>query len=451
MKPAVDAWDGADVVLDESACPICYRDSCEDKDHEARVRGEMLSDEPVSMTETAVADHARRVEVAYNQERARREARQRIADEERGPVERPAFLTVRDRLARPRPPIQSRIEGWQQQGTRVVFAAQNKSGKTVGTQNVIRSLVDGDPWLGRYTVTRVTGIVCVLDFEMNEAQLDDWLRDQRIIHDDRIIAESMRGQAGTFDITDPTVRVRWAAWLRDRSVAYLILDCLRPCLDAIGLDENHDAGKFLVAFDALLAEAGISEAMVVHHMGHSNERSRGDSRILDWPDANWMLVRENNEPTSTRFIKAYGRDVEQPEQRLAYDAATRRLSVDGGSRREQAAVEVLDAVLDALDSSTGALSVRKIQSALKGTEHSRDTVRAAIKHGVKTGAITTEPGPQNAILHRRNPQCAAVCDERAAHGPSECASAYIDTHTHTVAPLTEDTETARTLTPPKGQ
>jgi hypothetical protein len=217
---------------------------------------------------------------------------------------------------------------------------------------------------------------------------------------------------------------------------------LRPCLDAIGLDENHDAGKFLVAFDALLAEAGISEAMVVQHMGHSNERSRGDSRILDWPDANWMLVRETADPTSTRFIKAYGRDVEQPEQRLAYDPATRRLSVDGGSRREQATVDALDAVLDVLDGATEAQSGRAIETLLDESEHGRASIRAAIKQGIITGAIITEPGPRNAILHRRNTQCAGVRHQCAGTVETECASASKGrTLTHSLSPTKKQVAT----------
>ena len=287
--------------------------------------------------------------------------------------------------------------------------------------------------------------VMLLDFEMSEAQLDLWFRDQRIIRDDQVIAEPLRGKASTFDITDPGVRAMWAEWLRLREVSYLIVDCLRPCLDALGLDENHEAGRFLVAFDALLVAAGITEGVIVHHMGHQGERSRGDSRIMDWPDVSWMLVRQTGDPESARFIKAYGRDVEQPEQRLAYDRPTRRLRVDGGSREDQATVEALDGVLKLLSEAESGLSVRGIQAGLKGSGYSRDSVRAATRRGVSEGKILAKPGPKNAILHRLNDQCAAVCGDRAAHTANECASASIRTHTHTHAQPTEGTESARTL------
>ena len=290
-------------------------------------------------------------------------------------------------------------------------------------------------------MTAVDGTVALLDFEMSDIQLDGWFRDQRIIRDDKVIAEPMKGRASRFDIIDPAIRAAWAERLSGRSVSYLILDCLRPCLDALGLDENHDAERFLVALDTLLTDAGVAEALVVHHMGHTAKRSRGDSRILDWPDASWTLVRETDDPASARFIKAYGRDVEQPEQRLAYDATTRRLSVDGGSRRDLATQDALGALLEMLDAATEPLSVRGIQDAMAASEFSRDSVRDAIKRGVADGQISTKSGPRNAILHQR----AAVCDERAARTPSECASAYIDTHAHTPAEDTKQAESARTL------
>ena len=404
-------------------------------------QGQAETDRAVTRSEIDATDHARRVDAEYHRQKARQDARRRLADEERSPQDSPKLLTLRERLARPQPPVQSRIDGWQPLGTRVILAAQHKSGKTIATQNLTRSLVDGDPWLDKYAVRPVEGTIAVLDFEMSDTQLEGWFRDQRITQDDKVIVESMKGRASTFDIIDPVTRAAWAERLRARSVSYLILDCLRPCLDALGLDENHDAGRFLVALDALLTDAGIAEALVIHHMGHSAERSRGDSRILDWPDASWTLVRETNDPASARFIKAYGRDVEQPEQRLAYDATTRRLSFDGGSRRDSATQDALEALLGVLDAATEPLSVRGIQEAMEGSEFSRDTVRDATKRGVANGQIATKSGPRNAILHQRS----AVCGDRAAHTASECASASIETHTHTLAEHTKQAESARTL------
>ena len=75
-------------------------------------------------------------------------------------------------------------------------------------------------------------------------------------------------------------------------------------------------------------------------MGHAGERSRGDSRLRDWPDVECRLVRDksNDEDGDTdpaaRYLAAYGRDVDQPEQLLGYDGTTRRLTIAGGSRKD---------------------------------------------------------------------------------------------------------------------
>lgn len=82
------------------------------------------------------------------------------------------------------------------------------------------------------------------------------------------------------------------------------LDCLRPVLDSLGLDENHDTGRVLVALDELAASAGVGEFALIHHMGHAGERSRGDSRLRDWPDAELRIVRADDDPASPRFFTA---------------------------------------------------------------------------------------------------------------------------------------------------
>jgi len=249
----------------------------------------------------------------------------------------PAILSLRERLTQPRRVTEWRISGWQQVGHRVVYAAQFKSGKTITMGNLGRSLLDGSPFLDRWEVSPIKGTLALFDFEMAEdkrGQLDDWYAAQGLKADDRLLIIPMRGRARLFDITNDELLKMWAKLLRERGVTYVIIDCLRPIMDALGLDENRDAGRFLERFDALLVEAGIHEAVVVHHMGHSGERSRGDSRILDWPDVNWSLVRESEDPASPRFVKAYGRGIDVPETRIEYNPSTMRIAAGNGSRKD---------------------------------------------------------------------------------------------------------------------
>jgi DNA polymerase-1 len=363
------------------------------------------------------------VRAELHQLRVRRDARRLLDAEDRPPAQLPEILTLRDRLAQPQPPVTWRIEGWQPTESRVVLAAQFKAGKTTMSGNLARCLVDGDLWLGRLKVTPITGVLGLIDFEMSGRQLDAWLRDQRIVNDDRVVIIPMRGAAGAFDLADPAVRARWVRLLRSRGVAYLVWDCLRPVLDALGLDEHRDAGRLLTAFDTLLAEADIGESMVIHHMGHAGERSRGDSRIRDWPDVEWRLVRQDDDPASPRFVTAFGRDVDVAESRLTYDPTTRHLELVGGSRKDVATRAALGDVLVLLAAEPG-LSGRQIEDKLgESTEHTRGGIRAAVKAGVRDRSIRTESGPRGAVLHF---QCASAPQRAAsalARSSGECASA----------------------------
>jgi hypothetical protein len=332
------------------------------------------------------------------EQRTRREAR-RILDREDRPATRPVeALTLRERLARPRQPASFRVDGWQPINSRIVLAAQYKAGKTTITGNLARCMVDGGAWLGRYKVEPIASRFVNLDFEMSADQADDWLEAQAIVNDDRVVPIPLRGNAAAFDILDDGCRAEWAARLRQLDCGYLLLDCLRPVLDALGLDEHRDAGRFLVAFDALLADAEVGEAGVVHHMGHDGERARGDSRIRDWPDVEWRLVRQDDDPASPRFISAFGRDVDVPESQLAWDPVTRHLTLIGGTRRDAAATAALADVLTLLDDEPD-LSGNQIEKKLADSGHTQKAIREAVKDGIRTGRIGVKTGSRNAKLH----------------------------------------------------
>lgn len=345
-------------------------------------------------------------------ERARREAQRRLDAEEHPPVVPPPVLTLRDRLALPPSTTRFRIEGWQPVDARVMLTAQYKAGKTTLVMNLVRSLVTGDPFLGVAAVTPLDGSVLVIDAEMSPKQLDEWYREAGIEHDNRVLIWPLRGKLSAFGLLDPTVRAGWAARLRALGVRYLVLDCLRPFLDAFGLDEQHDGGKFLVALDALLVEAEIPEALVVHHMGHGAERSRGDSRLRDWPDVEWKIVRKvkkagnsvEDDPAARRFISGYGRDVNVTESALAFDLWRHlTLTEGGGSRKDADTQEALANALDTLARGEQP-SFNKLVEAVKEVSHqSRDIIRGAIKLGIKQGRIVTGEGPRNAQIHRIPP------------------------------------------------
>ncbi|TWS20637.1 AAA family ATPase [Tsukamurella asaccharolytica] len=342
---------------------------------------------------------------------ARDEADRRYEESNRAQVELPPRRRLDAFTAEPDPLTAWRISGLQPAGARALLAAQYKAGKTTLVGNVIRSLADGDPFLGRYEVVRPDR-VALLDDELDENMLRIWLREQGIENGQQVDVYSLRGRLGSFNILDDATRARWAEHLA--GVEYVVLDCLRPVLDALGLSEDKDAGRFLVAFDALLYEAGAKEALVVHHMGHQGERTRGDSRLLDWPDVGWKILRaEPDNPASARFFSAYGRGVDIPEGRMIFDEGSRRLSYSGGSRRDEKAEAALSAIVEVLAeravaaAPAAALSGREIKAALADSEHSKHAIDAALKLRSARELLATEDGPRGAKLHRIARPCAS--------------------------------------------
>lgn len=397
-------------------------DAQQDAEHQA-LHAQLAAERLQTATDTALL-----------RQRAQRAAQAVLRAEDAGHQPAPDVLTLAALLGEPDEPIRYRIDHlWPRHG-RVVLAAQFKAGKTTLVANLLRALVDDQLFLGKYNAEPAQGAVTVIDTELSRATLRHWYREQNIHTTNQIVMIPARGRTAALDWLDPTTRTQWASRLRAAHTEVLVLDCLGPVLAAFGLDESKsaDVGRFLVGFEALLDEAHIDEALVVHHMGHGAERSRGASRLRDWPDAEWKLVREHPEdedspgggdpqPDAQRFFSALGRDVAVPEALLEYDQPSRRLTVRGGTRRETKGSRHVPTVIEWLAANPPA-SLRAIERALSEVL-GRNQVRAALRRAVELGKVCVHPGPRNSDIHQIPAQC-AKCAECATAQSSECASAF---------------------------
>lgn len=330
---------------------------------------------------------ARETAMEYLRQSARENAA-RLIKAQHTNVQAPRTWNLTEFLDTPDEPEDFRVRGLLPMGGRVILSAQYKAGKSSMVGNLARSLADGTPFLDAYAVDAVKKTT-IIDNELSTRQLRRWYRDQNITHTDAVDIIPLRGAAATFDILDPVIRQQWAKRLAGTD--FLILDCLRPVMDALGLSEDKDAGKFLAAFDALLEECGAGEAVIVHHMGHAGNRSRGDSRLLDWPDATWTLKREDPEdPKSPRFFEALGRDVNVDESLLDWNDETRELKIIGGSRREVRTTGIQDKILDHLRTYPHS-SAREIEAMLRGKGASNATIRTALTELTERGEILCLP------------------------------------------------------------
>lgn len=284
------------------------------------------------------------------------------------------------------------IKGLWNTGTPVLFSAQFKAGKTTVRDNVVRCLADGGMFLGQYpTDPIVGGAIVVIDLELSADMMREWLRRQGITNTHRVEVIPMRGLGHLLDLTIPEVRTMWADRLRALHASVVLLDCLRPVLDALGLNENFDAGRFLNGgFDPLLKEAGVTDGMVIHHMGHNGDRARGDSSMLGWGDS-WRLIRPGDDPGSKRYFTAYGRDIDEPQQGLSLNRDTGHLTITGGTPRDAATGADWDVIYIWLKEHQGA-SQNKVIQAFNRTQEEYEhipekRVKAALEYAEKCNEL----------------------------------------------------------------
>jgi AAA domain/Bifunctional DNA primase/polymerase, N-terminal len=374
--------------------------------------GEDGEGEPVDLYENAVLHELGKL-------RERREARRRLDAESRPALALPPIEPFATWINEPISPIRWRIEGLAPIKSRVLLSAQFKGGKTTLIGNLIRSLADNERFLDHFTVSTPAARLMLIDDELDADMLREWLRLHQICNVGAVAEViPLRGRVASFNILDDHTREQWVRRLRDHGCDYLILDCLRPVLDTCGLSEDKDAGQFLLAFDELCSQAGVNDSTVVDHMGHSGERSRGDSRKLDWPDVLWKIVRETDDPASTRYFSAYGRGVDVHEGRLTFDPANHHLTYVGGSRGDAKVETAHVALIDLLAGCAEGKSTRAIEDALSG-DHTRKAVRGAIAKAVGGGHAVVEDGPRRSKLHRIAYPCSEcgmpVASQRERH------------------------------------
>lgn len=300
----------------------------------------MAEGRPMATPEDELED---RIRDALERLRVHEAARQRLAAEGAKSVQLPELVSL-DRLLAETPDTTPWIlDRLWKRGGKVLNLGGKKSGKTVLTGNLVRSLVGGSPFLDEFEVNaELVGRLYVADFEMSRDQLRDWYRDWSVDRPERVSIDPLRGLASTFDVRVPAVRKRWADRIRGNDT--VIVDPLAPILAALGIEENSNGvAQFLEALDELMREAGASQYLVTHHMGWEDTRARGHSSLEGWPDGVWYIRRDRSEdPTeddygsrAPRFFSAEGRDIDVPEGLLTFDGSARRLAYQGGTTRAE--------------------------------------------------------------------------------------------------------------------
>jgi len=175
-------------------------------------------------------------------------------------------------------------------------------------------------------------------------------------------------------------------------------------LASLGLDENNnaDVATFFAWWSEALMLGNVVDDLVVHHAGHGGERSRGASRLLDEPDAVWTLTKDADVNTGeddiygaaspTRYLSAYGRDVELSPEALDFDIDTRRLTLTGKGRAAMKADKESDAIAAVFKDGMPRSVNRIVKDCSIHRTKAWDLVTAMTKTGELTKAGSTENG-----------------------------------------------------------
>lgn len=380
------------VAADERPVPLTQKIVAEVKrmEHEQRLakaaeKAEWQADATQTVEAALVDDkHDKAVKSAVEKLMVAREARAIVAAGEMPPIE--PFVNLADLLAREPEPIAFVVEELWPRGESVLWTGPRKAGKTTGRDNLIRSLVDGVPFLDRFDVPTPAKSVAVFDFELSENIAVEWFRRKGIENAASVHIQPLKGKAAAFNLLDRGRRREWAQMLHDLDAEVLLLDCLKPVLTALGLDEHRDTSLLLNLLDELCADAGAVNWLALHHTGWAtDQRSRGDSGAEGVAGVMWRTLLPGGDLSKRRQFKAEGREVYVEPFPLDFDAPTGLLSPGTASiqrTEEEIEFDQLIAhrikVSEVLQAASEPLGINDIFNALK-----------AKGSGVRKGRINT--------------------------------------------------------------
>jgi hypothetical protein len=355
--------------------------------------------EPPTDDTLDVSPYDQAVQRRFAELRINEDAKQLLATHKAGEAHPLDAINLTEFLTQPDETEQYRITGlWPAQG-RVLLAAAAKAGKTtIVVGNLLPSLVDGRAFLGEHSCQPVNGQVIYLNMEVGERIIRTWMRRAGIINTDRVSVVNLRGKASALTLATDQGRSRFAAFLRSLQAQVVILDPLAPLLATLSLDENSntDIATFFSWWAEVLQLADVTDDLIVHHTGHAGQRSRGASRLLDEPDAIWTLTKglgtdpADDDPFNTtqpRFLSAYGRDVEHPEEGLNHNPDTGHLTYNGQTRSQSKTAGKLDRLRQSINDG----QLRSKEEIVQAVGGNRNNVYATIKRATNEGWLIESP------------------------------------------------------------
>lgn len=273
---------------------------------------------PEAVAARLAATRGRSVAIDAAKIRSRNEAtelvRQEQAAKRRGDAPRALPVSLADALAKGVPPTRWIVEGLLKGDSTCLLSGPFKAGKSAVTASLVRSLVDGDPYLGHFPVIPTAGNVMVVDTEQGMGELLEVYGSQKIRNMHRVHLVSTDGLASDWDLSLDENMDAAVSMCHANGVTVLVFDPLSPLFVAMGLDENDSSAQApLVRFSELKRRAGLDAVVISHHSGYGGGgRARGSSSLPGWAAALWNITRDGDKLDSVRSFDAYGRGINVP-------------------------------------------------------------------------------------------------------------------------------------------
>lgn len=282
-------------------------------------------------------------------------------------------------------PLTYRVEElWPSLGTVFVVAAY-KAGKTTLLMNIIRCLIDGGLFLGRFKTTPVSRNVGYLNFEVNENQGKAWLKRLGIKKQERLFTWNLKGFGSP--LSTALSKEKFIQALIEKDIEVLIIDPFSGAFRKGSTNDNDEVKDFLLQVDEVVRKAGVQEVLMAVHAGNDPNKPRGATTLGDHPDALWNITK--SDAGKTRFFKAEGRDVFLAEEALALSPDKITLELTGQTRAD-AAGESFDSLIKDFVAKNPDCSAGDIEAGITGKNSS---ISAARKRLVKEGVlIETQAG-----------------------------------------------------------
>jgi AAA domain len=241
--------------------------------------------------------------------------------------------TGKDELAIPLEPVKFLIDTWFRYSSSVLLNAQPKAGKTRLCLNLMQSLTDGKPFLGKYATEWPEGArVWYGNWDMSEELFRTYLHEYQWAVPDAWIISHLGG--GEFPFWVPEVFDDFVQYALRMQIHLMIVDTLHVAGQGFITDENNntEVSQFVSLLKAMCKAAHIPHLLVVHHTAKNSQdgSGRGASTLMADFDGLWTLTMENGEEhDSPRSLAGRGRKLGVSPLDLVYDMATETYSYDG--------------------------------------------------------------------------------------------------------------------------